>query len=174
MNDAELREELARQHQGAFAWSMCCCRRDVSLAESALQSAYLKVLEGRAVFRGQSSFRTWLFGVIRRTAMEERRRAFIRRIVFIGPDAPPTPEEIGARSEMQQRLVAALRKLADRQREVLELVFYHDMTLDDAANVMRVSPGAARTHYARGKARLRELLSEVAPESRRSRPADAL
>jgi RNA polymerase sigma-70 factor, ECF subfamily len=174
MNESELRDELPRHHIAAFGWAMACCGRDVTLAESTLQSAYLKVLEGRARFHGRSAFRTWLFGVIRLTALEERRRAFLQRLFLIR--SVPTPEEMTERSELRERLVQALRKLARRQREVLELVFYHDMTLDEAAEVMDISPGAARVHYARGKTHLRKLLSppETSNESRRTRPADVV
>jgi len=41
-----------------------------------LQDVYAKVLSGRAVLREQSTFKTWLFGVIRLTAMEHRRWRF--------------------------------------------------------------------------------------------------
>lgn len=177
MDQTELRDELARHHAAAFGWAMACCGRDASMSsEGVLQSAYVKVLEGRARFDGRSAFRTWLFGVIRRTAGEERRRNALRRVLLLRFWSPPrveTPEEIGARAELRERLLAALRRLSRRQREIVELVIYHDMTLDDAAAVIGVSPGSARQHYARGKARLRELLTEMGVhDERRTRPAN--
>ncbi len=44
--------------------------------------------------------------------------------------------------------------------EVLHLVFYQGLTLEESAAVVGISAGSARTHYERGKARLRELLAE--------------
>ncbi len=177
MNESELRDELARHHTAAFGWAMACCRRDVSLAESSLQTAYVKILQGRAVFSGRSAFRTWLFGVIRRTAQEERRRAIVHRLLLIRTEpSPPSPEETSLHSELRDHLLAALRRLPRRQREVLELVFYHDMTLDESAEVMGVSSGSARVHYARGKERLRELLAAagIGHESGRPRAANVI
>jgi RNA polymerase sigma-70 factor (ECF subfamily) len=57
-------------------------------------------------------------------------------------------------------LVEALGRISRRQREVVLLVFGHDMTVEQAAAAMGISPGAASTHYARGKAKLKTLLSE--------------
>ena len=49
-------------------------------------------------------------------------------------------------------------QLSERQRSLLHLVFYHGLTVDDAADALGISVGSARTHYARGKARLAVLL----------------
>jgi RNA polymerase sigma-70 factor (ECF subfamily) len=72
MTPAETRAEIEKLHPAGFAWSMACCDRNRERAEDVLQASYLKILDGRARFAGRSSFRTFLFGVIRRTAAEER------------------------------------------------------------------------------------------------------
>jgi len=53
-----------------------------------------------------------------------------------------------------------LTRLSSRQRELLHLVFYQDLTIEQAAEVLHIPVGTARTHYQRGKARLRDLLAE--------------
>ena len=161
MERAELEAELERLHAASFGWALGCCGRNRDDAEEVLQSVYLKVLEGKARFEGRSSLKTWLFAVIRRTALAQRRTRWIRSVI-LGRIIAPVPEDAEreiVRSEETSRLVAALRGLARRQREVLELVFYHDMTVEEAGAALRISAGSARVHYARGKKRLEALLN---------------
>src|SRR5215831_18378026 len=82
MEISELKTELERLHGASFGWAMSCCRRDATEAEEVLQTVYLKILEGKARFRGESSLKTWLFAVIRKTAATEYRRSFLRRMRF--------------------------------------------------------------------------------------------
>jgi RNA polymerase sigma factor (sigma-70 family) len=176
MDDVELKRELERAHADCFGWAMACCRRDRDDAEEVLQTVYLTVLDGRARYDGRSSFRTWLFGVIRLTAASERRKAWLRGLLLeresgkreggsgkreagiLAPDSFPAPDAEVELESRRQSLGQSLAQLAARQREVLQLVFYHDLTVDEAATAMGVSVGSARTHYARGKARLATLL----------------
>ena len=163
MNRDDLEGEIETLHGASYAWALGCCRRDREEAEDVLQDSYLKILDGRALFAGGSSLKTFLFGVIRRTAAEHRRRAWLRRLRLAawGRSAvaaeSPGPAGIDPRPE---RLNDALAELATRQREVLTLVFGHDMTIEQAAGTLGISVGSARVHYDRGKKRLRRALGE--------------
>ena len=161
----DLRTQLAEHHASAFAWAMSCCARRRHDAEDVLHDVYAGVLDHRFRFDGRSSFRTWLFGVIagvaRARERRERFRALLRatrafRIDAPVPEAPPDAQAIA--SERHERTRRALDALPRRQRDVLLLVFYHDLTIEEAARVMGVSLGTARVHYQRGKGRLATLL----------------
>jgi RNA polymerase sigma-70 factor (ECF subfamily) len=165
MEQCELERELAQLHSESWGWALACCRRDRELAEDALQSAYLTVISGRAQFDGSSSFKTWVFGVIRWTARTERRRRllWIRRSADLAAidnltDHSRATDSVVNDSEQRLNLLEALAGLSGRQKEVLQLVFYHDMTIEQAAAVMKVSIGSARTHYDRGKKALKRRL----------------
>jgi RNA polymerase sigma-70 factor, ECF subfamily len=162
MDRTELERELEQLHVACWGWALACCAREPEIAEESLQSAYVKILTGQAQFHGRSTLRTWVFGVIRRTAIEEMRRRKTRRLRESGDEsvasrvADPAPgaDAMVEQSEARAEIVSALSMLSPRQREVLELVFYHGMTIEEAAVVMRVSLGSARTHYDRGKKEL--------------------
>ena len=163
--EQELERELGQLHSESWGWALACCGRDRDLAEEVLQSAYLHIITRRAAFNGDSSFKTWVFGVIRWTARTERRRRlfwFRRHADSDGAieiaDTARGADLIAEGSEEREGLIRALESLSRRQREVLQLVFYHDMTIEEAARVMKVSLGSARTHYERGKKSLGQKL----------------
>jgi len=162
----ELQRELAARHQDAYAWALNCCRRNRSDAEDVLQETYLKVLDGRARFDRRSTFTTWLFGVVRLTAAAQRRRRVMRAIFSARAlaedsfrDPQPTADAGVEASQRHAAFERALVSLSQRQREVVVLVFYNEMTVEEAARVMAISVGAARQHFARGKANLRQVLA---------------
>lgn len=125
---------------------------------------YLAIVEGEARFGGQSSLRTWLFAVIRNLAGSRWRRTrrtlqTLARIASFAPHAEPfTEPDVPAENA---RVLDALRALPKRQHEVLDLVFYRDLSIAEAAEVLGISLGTARMHYERGKAALRERLADM-------------
>jgi RNA polymerase sigma-70 factor, ECF subfamily len=157
---ATIEQELASLHSSSFGWALACCGRRRHDAEDVLQDVYAKVLSGRAVFREQSTFKTWLFGVIRLTAMEHRRWRWLRRreVLVEEPVDVPASAPLVDR-ETAEALSRALAQLSDRQREVIHLVFYEGLSIEEASGVMDVTLGTARTHYERGKAGLLAILN---------------
>lgn len=171
MDSTDLEQQIAQLHSATFAWALVCCRWNAGEAEDVLQTVYLRVLEGHAHFAGRSSLKTWLFAIVRNSASAARRRRWLRHaalewwstmppqdVVVHGPDEQLESLERGA------RVRKALAQLAVRQREVLDLVFFHGLTIEEAAHVMGVGLGTARVHYQRGK---RRLLALLAPEEMR-------
>ena len=160
-------DQLEALHPDAFGWALHCCAGDHARAEDVLQNAYLKLAQERVTHDGRSSFKTWWFGVIRFTAHEEFRRLRYResllgklllQLTGGAHDPRPSPARKLEMDERSAELRRCLQQLPARQAEVLHLVFYQDLTLNEAANVMQVSIGSVRQHYERGKARLRTLL----------------
>lgn len=166
MDGAELRHELERHHRDSYGWALACCQRNQADAENILQTAYLKVLDGKARFDGRSAFKTWLFSVIRRTAIDHRRREVLGRLRLAKHhqglvQVPSRIDDQVYRSEVQTSFQQAIVELPRRQQEVLRLVFYHDLSLAEAAAVMGIGIGSARTHYERGKKQLRRLMAKL-------------
>jgi len=170
VDHAGLADGLEALHPQCFNWAMACCQRERAEAEDVLHDVYVTVLEGKARFDERSSMKTWLFGVIRRTARARQRRDRLRELlgirhgrrIDISPEVA-SPADDAVAEDRRTRTRRALAKLARRQREVLELVFYHHLTIEEAAKIMAVSLGSARVHYQRGKTRMAALLVEVAP-----------
>lgn len=167
MQISELKPELEKLHPASFGWALNCCRHNHAEAEEVLQMVYLKILQGKARYRGDSKLQTWLFAVIRKTAVSERRKHIFRTLKSIAAATGNTdaqPQVSLERSELRQRFNQALARLPERQRETLHLVFYQDLSLSEAAEVMNISVGSARRHYERGKKRLREALDREGTE----------
>lgn len=126
----------------------------------ALHDSYVAVLSGRARFEGRSQLKTWFFGVVRNMARSARRRAGLRAVLFApieaGDDVGEAPsQEVAVQTRAMQSALAALPQ---RQREIATLVFYHDLTVAEAAQTLGLTPGTAAQHYARAKARLTQAL----------------
>ena len=167
MDDSELRSQLERHHADSYGWAVACCSQNRELAEDILQTAYLKILQGSARYRGEAAFKTWLFAVIRLTAADERRR-FWRRWFGLNnferhrEPAIERPRDDGL--DETARLDAfrlALKRLPQRQREVIHLICYQYLSLEQAAEVVGISLGSARTHYDRAKTSLRGWLGKL-------------
>lgn len=146
----------------SLGWAVACAAGDRDEAEVVLQTACLLALEGRARWGRASSFKTWFFGVIRNVSASRRRRHRFERFLFVHPLTDDAADRVATDPpdcETARVVRQALQRLSPRQREVLHLVFYEGMAIEEAARGLGLRLGTARTHYERGKARLRRALA---------------
>ncbi len=154
MNRTQLDHLLKLHHREAYLWARQCCSFDEDLAKDVLQQVYLKILEGKAKLKEEEKAKTWIFSIIRYTAIDQLRKA--GKLVSMEGD-----EEIADFEEEVDSTdyEAIIRLLPRMQQEVILMVFYHQMTIGQSAEVLQISLGTARTHYERGKKKLKELIS---------------
>jgi RNA polymerase sigma-70 factor, ECF subfamily len=149
--------QVEQHHPDCYGWALHCCNRDKEKAAEILQTAYLKILEKRHTFKGASSFKTWVFIVIRNTALDAQKGQQKRSKMMVADqqlrDAASGIEPEHGFDQKQQSLffLQALDRLSPRQKQLMQLVFYHDFSIDQAAKVLHISPGSARRHYDRAK-----------------------
>ena len=121
----QLQQARSQQfHPVSYGWALSCCSRNPMEAEDILQTAYLKILDGRARFAGRAACKTWLFAVIRHTAGDERRRGWLRRLRLdgyrqerAGEVQPATRGAALEQTERWQLFREVLAKLPRRQQE---------------------------------------------------------
>lgn len=135
-----------------------------------VQKTFAACVEGKERFRGQSSFRTYLFGVahnVLRSHLRKRRREgerfdFGLTSVF---DLGLSPTTLIAQAKEQQLTLQALRRIPLDHQIVLELYYWEDMTAADLAEVLDIPEGTVRGRIRRAKHLLEEQLTALAENS---------
>ena len=128
-------------------------------AEELMIDAFAETAAGRTLFSGRSSFKTWLYSIGKKKAI-----SFIRRArPAAGEDELPgesryTPEMEILKDERKELLYRALDTLHPEYRQVLTLLYFEEMSVEDAARVMGKSKKQVYHLTERGKSALREEL----------------
>ena len=163
------RLELQEVHDALFGWAMSRADFDRSAAEDLMQQAYVEVLSGRARFNNKSALKTFLFGVVQNLAMSLRRKNAIR-LRIVRQHSAELMQDGRAESAREHsdsgRVWRAVAQLPARQRDITELVFCRDVTIEEASNIMGVSVGTGRVHYDRAKKALANTLADMQDSNR--------
>jgi RNA polymerase sigma-70 factor (ECF subfamily) len=158
------RQALEAIHSQLYGWALTRCGFDHSAAEDLMQEAYVALLNGSARFDNKSSLKTFLFGVVQNLARSRLRQIALRMrlVTTYAAGAEDRGVDEAGTDDMESRQVwKAVEGLPARQRDVTELVFCRDMTIEEASAVMGVSVGTGRVHYDRAKKALAGKLSAL-------------
>jgi RNA polymerase sigma-70 factor (ECF subfamily) len=144
-----------RHADRVFRFAISIVRR-AHLAEDVLQETMIVVWKRAKTFRGDAKVSTWILGIARNVAFNLLRKE--KRGDRL-PDEKPVDANPAQRVEMAIRVERALQALPDHHREVMHLVFYEEMNLREAAEVLGIPEGTvkSRMHHAR-----RALAKELA------------
>ena len=132
---------------------------DIATAEEVVQDSFVALHAGLHRLRDSEKALAYL-----RAAVVNRSRSVLRHRVVVDRNAPkPAPDmpsaEHGALTLIERSaVVSALRGLPVRQREVVVLRFYADLSESQIASTMGITRGAVKSHTSRAMAALRSVL----------------
>jgi len=140
--------------------------------EDILHDVFLVVLRRGFTFRGDADIKTWLFRITHHLVRRQRRRAFVRSMLFgrhrsealTCTPSVPTPQEEMERRERHLRLYRALDRLPDAYRTALILYEIEGLAGEEVAGLLGITLGTLWVRLHRGRAKLlASLTAEEAP-----------
>jgi RNA polymerase sigma-70 factor (ECF subfamily) len=174
--DAAALEALLARHAPAvlrFGQKMC---REPEDAKDVLQDALLAAARCVRDFRGDASFATWLFTIVRSFCIKKRR---ISKFAPAETDSlddgstaasrlasrEPLPDELAEGHELTAALSRAIDELEEGSREVLLLRDVEGLTAPEVASVLGISVDAVKSRLHRARVQVRARLEPVLPST---------
>ncbi len=137
-----------------------------ALADDLVQDTLERALRKFSLFRRGTDLRAWLFSVMHNVYVNDV-RASARRRADAADATEPAVATVDDSATLRD-LLSALERLAPEQREVVLLVGLEQLSYEEAARVLDVPLGTVMSRLARGRERLRALMSgETSPYLRR-------
>ena len=132
-----------------------------------IQKTFLGAVESRGSFRGESSFRAFLFGVARNVLGKHWRARARDRLDFDGDEVSvhelgASPSSAYARDQEQLMLLDALRRIPLEYQIVLELHYWESMTAAEIGSALGIPVGTAKNRIRRAKQMLEGELRALA------------
>lgn len=148
---------MVEQHQATLLRTCYVILRDYALAEDAVQETFLKAYRAMDSFRGDCSEKTWLMKIAVNTCRDMKRLAWFRWL-----DRRITPEQLPQASipfELRDdHVTLSIMRLPYREKEVLLLYYYQDMTLEEIGRALGLSASAISSRLTRAREKLRTVL----------------
>ncbi len=135
---------------------------DVGTCEEIVQDAFVRVWASGPGLREPERLPAYLRSAVLNGARSQLRRRLVRRRhLVVAPEPAPAAEAAALAGDPTHEVLHALRSLPDRQREVLALRYYLDLSETEIARTLGISGGSVKTHAHRGLATLAERLEAL-------------
>jgi RNA polymerase sigma-70 factor, ECF subfamily len=136
--------------------------RDESTAEDLVNEVFLDVWRQAGRFAGRSSVSTWLMAIARFKALSARRRRtdaeLDEKIESTIADPADDPEVVLEKKNQGELLRQALMNLSPDHREVIDLVYYHEKSVEEVAQIVGVPSATVKTRMFYARKKLAEMV----------------
>jgi RNA polymerase sigma-70 factor (ECF subfamily) len=145
---------FARHRTPIYRWLLRFVGNE-TVAEDLLSDVFFDVWQQAGRFEGRSTVSTWLLSIARFKALSARRRrthAELNEVIEATvADSVDNAEVVLEKKHQAEMLRGALTKLSPEHREIIDLVYYHEKSVDDAANILSIPAATVTTRmfYAR-------------------------
>lgn len=143
--------------------------RDAASAEDLVSQVFLDVWRSASQFEGRSQVSTWLLSIARfkaLTALRQRKHEDIDQDdVMQIADQADTPEASLDRSRTSAILRACVAKLSPAHREIVSLVYYHEKSVEEVAQLIGIPAATVKTRMFYARKQLAELLKNAGIDS---------
>jgi RNA polymerase sigma-70 factor, ECF subfamily len=166
MGDHQAFQQLIEPYHLVVWRTACVLLADRTLAEDAMQEAWVDVWHGLSTFRPGNPFRPWLLKIVtnRCHKMVRGQQRSTLPLESVDPDTYSTVDDSLKhllQQEAQSELQTVLATLPAEQQQVLELRFYVDLDLAEIALVTQSSLGTVKSRLYRGLDCLRSRLQKT-------------
>jgi RNA polymerase sigma-70 factor, ECF subfamily len=141
--------------------------RDETLAEDLLSDVFLDVWRQAGKFEGRSTVSTWLLAIARLKALSAmRRRLDVElndKMAATIPDMADDPEVALQHKRSAEMLRHCLIKLSPAHAEIIDLVYYHDKSVKEVAEIVGISGATVKTRMFYARKKLAQFVQDAEP-----------
>ena len=152
---------FARHRMSIYRWLLRFVSNE-PLAEDLLSEVFLDVWRQAGRFEGRSSVSTWLISIARFKALSARRRRteaeLDEKIETTVADPANDPEAALQEKNRGELLRQALTRLSPEHREIIDLVYYHEKSVDECAHILGIPAATVKTRMFYARKKLAELV----------------
>ncbi|MFN8076119.1 MAG: SigE family RNA polymerase sigma factor [Kineosporiaceae bacterium] len=153
-------EDLYRRQWSPMVRLAAMLTGDASVAEEIVQESFVRLHASWSRLREPEAAVGYLrTSVVNASRSSLRHRVVVERFRPLPAPAPAGPEESAVQSARDAEVMAAVRALPRRQREVVVLRFVADLSEREIAAALGISTGSVKSHSARAMAALRDVLA---------------
>lgn len=135
--------------------------KDRETAEDIMVETYTEVWRGAKNFRGDSRVTTWIMSIARNLAMNHFKKVKNHDNIDDFTNLSIDPEPDSERLDRNKVLKKAMSVLSDKHREVLDMVFFHDMNYQEVSEILDIPVSTVKTRAFYAKDGLRHVLNHM-------------